>query len=279
MGGWALLIRKEGREAFRSRWFAITAGGFAAIALALAALSMIGSGYVGLPGFGRAAATLVNLSMLVASWMGLGLGALTWAAERESGTLAYLLAYPVSRAQVFLGKAIGGALALAAAVAFGFGAAGLGIGLGGGLGGMEEIARYAGLAAEATLLAWIAYGIGMAIGVGLRRQSTALGVTLIVWSIAVFLADLSLMGLTWAFALPPAWLWGLALLNPLHIFRILALVLLNGSPDLLGPAGGFAWRTYGEALGPMLFGAMGVWLALAFLAAAVRFRMLRDSGL
>ncbi len=279
MNGWTLLIRKEGREAFRSRWFAITVGSFAAIALALAAFSMIGSGYVGLPGFGRTAATLVNLSMLLASLMGLGLGTLSWAVERENGTLAYLLSYPISRAQVFVAKAIGGALALAAAMALGFGAAGLGIGLGGGLGGPEEIARYTGLAVGATLLAWIAYGIGMAIGVGLRRQSTALGVTLIAWLIAVFLSDLGLMGLTWAIGLSPVWLWWLALLNPLHGFRILSMVMLNGSPDLLGPAGWFAWRTYGEALGSMLFGAMLIWLAFAFLVAALRFRMLRDSGL
>ncbi len=279
MSGWILLIRKEGREAFRSRWFAITAGSFTLIALALAAFSMLGSGYIGLPGFGRTAATLVNLSMLLASLMGLGLGTLTWAVERESGTLAYLLSYPVSRAQVFLAKAVGGALALAAAMALGFGTAGLGIGLGGGAGGAEEIGRYAGLAAGATLLAWIAYGVGMALGIGLRRQSTALGITLIAWLIAVFLSDLGLMGLTWALDLSPAWLWWLALLNPLHGFRILAMVMLNGSPDLLGPAGWFAWRTYGEALGPMLFGAMLIWLAFAFLIAGLRFRLLRDSGL
>ncbi|WP_322797947.1 ABC transporter permease [Thermoflexus sp.] len=279
MNGWTLLIHKEGREAFRSRWFAITAGSFAVIALAMAAFSMRGSGYIGLPGFGRTAATLVNLSMLLASLMGLGLGTLTWAAEREGGTLAYLLSYPISRAQVFIAKAIGGAMALAAAMALGFGAAGLGIGMGGGWGGLEEIGRYTGLAAGATLLAWIAYGVGMAVGVGLRRQSTALGVTLIAWLIAVFLSDLGLMGLTWALGLSPVWLWGLALSNPLHVFRILAMVMLNGSPDLLGPAGWFAWRTYGEALGPMLFGAMLIWLAFAFLMAAFRFRMLRDSGI
>ncbi len=276
---WTLLIRKEGREALRSRWFLLTAGSFAMVALALAAFSMIGSGYIGLAGFGRTAASLVNLSMLLASLMGLGLGALTWAAERESGTLAYLLSYPVSRAQVFVAKAAGGAIALAAAMGLGFGVTGLGIGLGGGLGGLEEIGRYAGLAAGATLLSWIAYGIGMAIGVGLRRQSTALGVTLIAWLTAVFLSDLGLMGLTWAIGLSPAWLWWLALLNPLHGFRILAMVMLNGSPDLLGPAGWFAWRTYGEALGPLLLGAMGIWLVLAFLVAALRFRGLRDSGL
>ncbi|WP_376789113.1 ABC transporter permease [Thermoflexus sp.] len=279
MGVWMLLVRKEGREALRSRWFLLTAGSFALIALALAVFSMIGSGYIGLAGFGRTAASLVNLSMLLASLMGLGLGALTWAVERESGTLAYLLSYPISRTQVFLAKAAGGAMALAVAMGLGFGVTGLGIGLGGGLGGPEEIGRYAGLAAGATWLSWIAYGIGMAIGVGLRRQSTALGVTLIAWLVAVFLSDLSLMGLAWAVGISPSWLWWLTLLNPLHGFRILAMVMLNGSPDLLGPAGWFAWRTYGEALGPMLWGTMGAWLLLAVGIAAFRFRGLRDSGL
>lgn len=276
MGATRWLIWKEGREILRSRWFGITAGSFFVIALAMAALSMAGSGYIGLAGFGRTAAALVHLSALIASLMGLGLGAMTWAAERESGTLAYLLSYPVSRAQVWAAKAIGGAMALAAAMALGFGITGLIIGLGGGLGGVEEAGRYAALAAGATLLAWTTYGLGMTLGVGLRRQSTALGLSLLVWLAGVFLSDLGLMGLVGVFALPPAVLWWLTVLNPLHAFRILAMVWLNGSPDLLGPAGAYAWRTYGEALGSMLMAIMLGWLALAFLMAALRFGRLQD---
>ena len=55
-----------------------------------------------------------ELVLLVVPLMGLSLGALGLAAERERGTLDYLLAQPVSRAEIFLGKYVGLAAAMLA---------------------------------------------------------------------------------------------------------------------------------------------------------------------
>src|SRR5690606_39909351 len=58
-------------------------------------------------GFGRTAAGLINLVLFLAPLMGLTLGAQAISGEREQGTLAYLLAQPVSLVEIFVAKFLG----------------------------------------------------------------------------------------------------------------------------------------------------------------------------
>src|SRR5262245_14867625 len=113
----ATFARRELREALRNRWLWFYAVGLAVLALALSRAGLAAAGYAGLGGFGRTAASLVNALLLFVPLMGLNVGAQALAGDRERGTLLYLLAQPVSRAEVFWGKTLGAALALVAALA------------------------------------------------------------------------------------------------------------------------------------------------------------------
>src|SRR3990172_2707603 len=121
------IAKRELREALRNKWLWFYAVAFAMLALALSQAGLASAGYAGLGGFGRTADSLINALLLFVPLMGLSVGAGSLAADRERGTLLYLLAQPVSRAEVFFGKAVGAALALIAALALGFGLAGLGL--------------------------------------------------------------------------------------------------------------------------------------------------------
>src|SRR5262245_60064871 len=112
---------RELRDALRSRWFVLYTLAFAALGLGVSYLSAVSAGAAGLDGFGRTTAGLVNLVLLVVPLMGLTAGAGTISSERERGMLAYLLAQPVSRWEVLLGKYAGLAGALLASIALGFG--------------------------------------------------------------------------------------------------------------------------------------------------------------
>ena len=94
---------------------------------------------IGLAGFGRTSASLINLVLLIVPLMGLTLGALSLAAEREKGTLLYLLAQPVNQLELLLGKFIGMSLALMATLTLGFGLTGLMIAANG---GSSEVRTY-----------------------------------------------------------------------------------------------------------------------------------------
>lgn len=264
----ARIARKEVRDALRNRWFQLYAVGFAGLALALARLSLGGAGTAGFAGFGRTAASLVNLVLLVVPLMGLTLGAGSVAAERERGTLATLLAQPVSRSEVLLGKYVGLGLALSAALVTGFGLAGLVLA---GLGGAVAASTYAQVVGLAVLLALVMLALGLLVSSAARRVGAATGVALFLWLGLVFFGDLGLMGTALTMRLDVGTLLALTLLNPLETYRIAAIGAITGSLDVLGPAGTYATRTFGDALAPLLATVLALWIGVALVVALVIF--------
>ena len=118
-----ILLQKELRDGLRNRWLWLFAVALGVLALALGGLALSQTG--GVLGFSRTVAGLVNLTLLLVPLLGLALGAQSVAGERERHILPYLLAQPLSRAELLLGKYLGLVLALGAALGLGFGAAGL----------------------------------------------------------------------------------------------------------------------------------------------------------
>lgn len=254
-----LLARKEVRDALRNRWFLLYALAFAGLALALSRLSMSGAHAAGYAGFGRTAASLVNLVLLIVPLMALTLGAASLAGERESGTLATLLAQPVLRREVLLGKYLGLSLALGAALALGFG---LAAALAAGGGAAVSLGAYAPIVGFAALLALAMLSVGFLISAASKRAGAATSVALFTWLVLVFFGDLGLMTTAVTLKLDPDVLFALAVVNPLEAYKIAAVSAITGSLDALGPAGVYASRTLGQALLPLLAGALLAWLVV-----------------
>ena len=183
------LSQKELRDSLRNRWFLLYTAAFISLTLALSALALSGSDIAGFAGFGRTAASLVNLVMLIVPLMALTTGAQSLAGEQERGSLVYLLAQPVNRAEVLLGKYLGLALALLAALTLGFGSSGLVIALSGG--DTAEPGVYLQLVLLAFLLALVMLSVGFLISAFSRKASVAVGVSLFLWLVFVFLSKSS----------------------------------------------------------------------------------------
>lgn len=258
-----VIARRELREALRNKWLAFYALSFAALAFALSSASLAASGYAGLGGFGRTAASLVNALLLFTPLLGLSVGATALAGDRERGTLLYLLAQPVNRAEVFFGKALGAALAVAAALSVGFGLAGLA--LGAGVGG--DASTFAALAGYTLLLALVSLGLGFLLSAFTRKASTALGAALIVWLVLVFFSDLGVVGATLTLRPTPATLLGMLVVNPLQAFKLGAIYSLRATLDTLGAVGQYAVYRFGALLPGLLAGLLGVWIVVTFGAA------------
>ena len=258
------LIRKELRDAVRNRWLLLYAIAFAGLALALSYMSQIGSGMGGMAGFGKSTASLVNLTLLLTPLMGLTIGALSLTGERDRGMLAYLLAQPVTRAEVITAKFIGQSIGFAGAVAVGFGAAALIIGHGDGL----LMARLAGLS---ILLAVAMLAIGMLIAAVIRRSNVALGTSVFTWFALVLVSDLGLMSATTILDLSARQLLLTALASPTQVFKLAAISGFDATLDLLGPAGLYAVQTFGSALPALLVGLLLAWCAGPLLLAIVFF--------
>jgi Cu-processing system permease protein len=264
-----ILIQKELRDAFRNRWFLLYTVAFGILSMGLAWFSASGAGSFGVAGFGRTTAGLINLILLIVPLMGLTLGALSLAGERENGTLAYLLAQPISGTELLLGKFVGLALALAAALVIGFGLTGI---LMVAAGGGGDFGIYFTLLALSLLLALASLSLGLLLSAAVKRASTAVGLALFAWLILVYFGDLGLMGTSIVMKLKVGQLFSLALANPLQVFKIAAVLDLRDNLEVLGPAGLYAFRTYGAALWPLLISLLLVWAVAPFLLATQVFK-------
>ena len=263
------LIQKELRDAFRNRWFLLYAIAFAGLSLALAWFSVSGAGSFGVAGFGRTTAGLINLILLIVPLMGLTLGALSLAGEREKGTLVYLLAQPISGAELLLGKFIGLALALTAALVIGFGLTGILIMF---VGGGGDFRIYLTLLVLSVILAIATLSLGFLISAAVKKAATAVGLALFLWLILVYFGDLGLMGTAVVMQMDVEQLLALALVNPLQVFKIAAVLDLRDNLEVLGPAGIFAYRTYGGTLWPLLIGLLFAWIVAPFILATQVFK-------
>src|SRR5262249_25153851 len=154
---------------------------------------------------------------LVVPLMALTAGAGAIASDRERGMLPYLLAQPVSRAEVLIGKYLGLAGSLMACLC-------LGLGL------CAAVLAWKGQGTEPRSILWLAgLSLGLALGmlsVGIllstlaRKSSVAVGTAIFLWLIFVFVSDLGLMAGTLAFKLRIETLFALSLLNPLQVFKM-----------------------------------------------------------
>lgn len=256
---WIIALR-ELREALKNKWLWFYALAFAGLALALSQAGLATAGYAGLGGFGRTAASLVNALLLFVPLMGLSIGAGAIAGDRERGTLIYLLAQPVNRAEVFFGKAFGAALALIGALALGFGIAGIGLASG----GDGNVPAYLALAGYTLLLALANLGIGFIISALTRKGSTAMGAALIVWLVLVFFGDLGLVGATLTLRPTADVLFAMLVANPLQVFKLASITSLRATLDTLGAVGQFANYQFGDALPFVLLGLLAAWIGATF---------------
>jgi Cu-processing system permease protein len=263
------LAKKELRDALRNRWFALYTLAFVALALAFSYLALAGAGLTGFAGFGRTAASLINLVLLIVPLMALTIGAQSLAGEQERNTLAYLLAQPISRADIFVGKYVGLALSLLASLTLGFGIAGVVMALNGT--GAADPTAYVKLVALAFLLSLTMLSVGFLVSALTSRAGVAVGIGLFLWLAFVFFGDLGMMGTSMALRVPIANLFWLSLTNPLQVFKMAAILNIQATLDILGPAGIYAMQQYGQTLLGLFLGVLVVWIILPAGVAYLRF--------
>jgi Cu-processing system permease protein len=263
------IAQKELRDALRNRWFLLYTLAFVGLSLGFSYLALGGAGIAGFAGFGRTAASLVNLVLLMAPLMALTVGAQSLAGEQEHGTLSYLMAQPISRAEIFAGKYLGLALSLLASLALGFGISGAIMALNSS--GAADPTVYIQLVGLAFLLSLTMLSVGFAVSAFTRRAGVAIGVGLFLWLLFVFVGDLGMMGTAMTMRVPVENLFWISLLNPLQVFKMAAILGINATLDLLGPAGIYAMQQHGEQLAWIFLSVLAVWIVGPALFAYARF--------
>lgn len=268
-----VILRKELRDAFRSRWLFAFAATFAVLALTLS-LVQGSSGDLEAQGFNRTTAGLINLCLLLVPLLALVLGAGGIAGERERGTLATLLSQPISPAQLVLGKYFGLVLAVWMAIALGFGAAGMLMAL---VSPVTDISHYLLFVVLSAALAAAMLSIGLFISVFSDGRLKAVSIAVVVWFLLVLLYDLGAVGLALTVSSSGRSLLLVVLGNPIECVRILAIMSLESDLEILGPLGSYVANEVGRGTGiTLLTGALVAWVAVPLIA-TLRIAASRDA--
>jgi len=246
-----IIAQKELRDSFKNRWLLLFSISFGGLALALAWLTLSGTGSFGTVSFSRTSASLINLIILIVPLMGLTLGAVSISSELEKGNLHYLLSHPINRLEIICGKFIGLSFALLGSLTIGFGLSGLFISY---KGGIPQIDLYFSFIGLTFLLSLVSLSLGILISTSTRKTVSSLGITLFLWLLLVFFTDLGLMGTAIVLKLQISELFYISIINPLQVFKVSSILILNGNLDVLGPGGTYAIQSYGKGLLPILLG-------------------------
>ena len=262
------IAAKEFRDRMRNRWVLAVALVFTVFSLVITYFGGAQQGAVGLRSIEFTIASLVSLVIYLIPLIALLLGFDSIVGERERGSLDLLLALPITRLELLLGKYLGLAAALALATLAGlagvavllaqrFGAAGL--------------FHYGGFMISSVLLGLAFLSLAVLMSVIARERTRASGLAIALWFFFVLVFDLLLLGglvATGGSYGGEAFAY-LLLLNPADVFRILNVFSLEDVRTLYGLA-----SIVPPALArPWLLGlVMLAWIVLPLTLARWRFR-------
>lgn len=264
-----VIAGQEVRVGLRNRWIVATTLLLAALALSLTLLGSAPTGTVGADPLAVVVVSLASLTIFLVPLIALLLAFDAVVGEQERGTLILLLAYPVARWEVVVGKFLGHAAILAIATVLGYGCALAALLLRGDLHAAGWPA-FAGMVASSVLLGAAFLALGGLASVLVRERATAAGIAVAVWLFFVLLYDTALLGILVADQgrlIGPALLDGLLLLNPADAYRLLNLTGSDAVSVYAGMAGP------GESgLAPwLLAAALVAWVVVPLVLATLAF--------
>lgn len=253
------IAAKEARGGLRNRWFLLYTALFVLLVSVFSWVALSGSDIAGQSGFARTSAGLLNLMLLIVPLIGLTVGAQSLVSERQDRSLDYLLAQPVSSAEVFAGKYLGAAASLVVMLLLGFGWAAMLLAIRGSSGGM---ASFGLLVVLNTALSLGMLSVGYLVSSVTDHTSAALGIAVTLWLVFVVGGDLGIMGSAIVMGLEPHTLLIATFANPLDVYKLLSVEMLHTSLEVLGPAGTYAIDRFGGRLVPLLVGLEALWVVL-----------------
>jgi Cu-processing system permease protein len=256
-----VIALQEIKNGLRNRWVLAATLLLAVLALSLTLLGSAPTGAVKVSALTVTVVSLASLTVFLVPLIALLLAYEAIVGEAERGTLLLLLAYPVARHQVLLGKFLGHLFILVMATVVGYGAAGVAVGLRGDADAAAWKA-FAALLGSSILLGGAFLAIGYLLSTLVRERATAAGLALGVWLLLVIIYDTALLGLLVTDGgrfVTPSLFGALLLLNPADAFRLLNLAGFADARLVAGLAGVDA----GPAGHPVAaLGALTAWVLL-----------------
>ena len=267
---WTLAM-KELRDGFRNRWVAAAIIVLAILALVLSVLGSAPTGSVRVSELDISVISLASLSVYLIPLIALMLSYDALVGEFERGTMMLLLAYPVTRWQIIVGKFFGHLSILLIAIVVGYGGTVVVLTLVTDS-GTEGWQAYATMMASTLVLGAVFIALGYLISVIVRERPTAAGAAIGLWLIFVVLYDLLLFGaltMDEDQKISQQLFSMLMLVSPTDAYRVLNLSLFEGVSEAAGIAG---VASEAGMSGMLLASSLVLWIILPLVATLLLFR-------
>jgi len=217
-----VVMQKEFMDGRRNRWLQSITVLLFLLAIGIAYLGGAVAGQIGFTGLSNTIVSLASLAVLIMPLIALLLSYDAIVGEDESGTLLLLSAYPISKADFFLGKWLGRTAVLAVSLGLGFGSAATVLLFTTDTASLNLLLAFSVFILSALMLGMSFIAVGMWVSSMSKTRTQAAGIALIIWFFAAVLFDLLVLGglvLTQG-KIESAVLAGVLLLNPTDIFRM-----------------------------------------------------------
>ena len=268
-----ILASKEITDGMRNRWVVMVTLLMAGLALVLALLGSVPTGSTKVSALAVIIVSLSSLSIFFIPLIALLLSYDSLVGEADRGTLMLLLAYPVTRSQVVLGKFCGHLVLLAIAIVVGYGSAGVAVAVMAGADWPEQAwGPFFSLIASSVLLGAVFIAIGLAINARVKERGAAAGLAIGAWLLFALIYDMGLLGLLASDVgrhLDGTVVSALLLFNPADAFRMLNLAGHGEVAALSGMASLSAASTVPQAV---LLGVLAAWVVVPLTAGCLLFR-------
>lgn len=265
------IAAQELRAGLRNRWVLATTLVMAALALSLALLGAAPTGNVRADPLAIVVVSLASLTIFLVPLIALLLSYDAVVGEHERGTLMLLLAYPVARWHVIVGKGLGQIAILAIATVLGYGAAAAALWLRGSI-SPQAWSAFAAMVATSVMLGASFVAMGCLASTLVRERATAAGLAVGAWLFFVLIYDTGLLGILVADqgrVVGKPVLDVLLLLNPADVYRLFNLT----ASESVSVYSGMAGPGDPAALPPAVYIAvLAAWIAVPFALAVASFR-------
>ncbi len=235
-----LIAKYDIKESLRSKWFLLYLLIFAGLIGFFFATGVVDSRVAGFSGLSRMLLLFVQVCLIILPIFILITTVRSISKDRELGSLEYLLSFSLSLKEYYFGKVLGRAfiiivpilasLALALLLALFKGA-------------NAQLFVLLGVCLLLIALAFVFLAFGFCISALIKNSEFALGFAFVLWIFLLGFLDLTLIGFLMKTSVSESLIYGVALANPLQVFRVAAFAIFDPNLSVIAPAAYFILET------------------------------------
>jgi len=238
-----LIAKLDIKESFRSRWFLVYLLIFGGLMALFFITGITDSEVMGFTGLSRLLLIYIQVTIVILPIFILITTVKSIISDKEQNILEYMLSFPISLKDYYWGKMVGRFVVVFAPV---FIALIFGVIWGVFKGASVPFAILLLYSGMIFSLSAVFLGISFLISSIVKSSEVGLGASFVIWIVLLAFIDIALIGLMMSNRFDDELIISIALLNPIEIFRVGAIILFDPELTVMGPVAYYLLDSFGK---------------------------------